>query len=148
MDIRVTIDANIVASGTAEDRSDAAPVRLMLAWQRGVFTLVFSDHLYGETERTFLSRYFVRNVREQRRIDMLAALRAGANFVEPDATVQGVASHPEDDRVLGTAVAGGAQYLVTGDHRLLALKQYHGVIILSANAFLAMLPGLLPIDEG
>jgi predicted nucleic acid-binding protein len=58
-------------------------------------------------------------------------------------TVEGVATHPEDDLVLATAVSGGAQFLVTGDHRLLALREYEGVVIVSVREFLALLPGLL-----
>lgn len=50
-----------------------------------------------------------------------------------------VATHPEDDLILATAVAGNAEYLVTGDRQLLALGTYEGVRIVSAAEFLAVL---------
>jgi predicted nucleic acid-binding protein len=56
--------------------------------------------------------------------------------------VTGVASHPEDDVVLATALSGSAQYLVTGDHGLLELRTYRDLIIVSVHEFLATLPGL------
>lgn len=38
--------------------------------------------------------------------------------------MQGVATHPEDDLLLATALNGGVQSLVTGDHGLLWLGAY------------------------
>lgn len=56
--------------------------------------------------------------------------------------MQGIATHPEDDLILTTALSGGAAFLVTGDHGLLRLGSYEGVSIVTVRAFLAMLPGL------
>jgi predicted nucleic acid-binding protein len=41
--------------------------------------------------------------------------------------------------VLGTAVAAGADYLVTGDAGLLAIGEYRGVRIVSAREFLLLI---------
>ncbi len=54
-------------------------------------------------------------------------------------TVQGVASHPEDDLILATAVSARADYLVTGDRQLLALGTFQGVQIVSPRDFVAIL---------
>jgi predicted nucleic acid-binding protein len=72
-------------------------------------------------------------------MDMLAT---DATLVALTVTVTGVASHPEDDLVLATAVSGGAGYLVTGDRQLLRLANYEGIIILTPRDFLATLGGL------
>jgi len=53
--------------------------------------------------------------------------------------VTGVATHPEDDLILATAVAGEASYLVTGDRKLRAVGAFQGVTILSPREFLARL---------
>jgi predicted nucleic acid-binding protein len=53
--------------------------------------------------------------------------------------VQGVASHPEDDLILATAVSAQADYLVTGDRQLLALGRYQGVEIVTPRAFATIL---------
>ena len=55
------------------------------------------------------------------------------------AQVQGVATHPEDDLILATAISGNADYLVTGDRQLLALGSYGGVRIVTPRDFLAIL---------
>ncbi|MGH7230968.1 MAG: PIN domain-containing protein [Nitrospiraceae bacterium] len=41
----------------------------------------------------------------------------------------------DDDIILGTALAGVCRCIVTGDKDLLLLERYHGVDIISPNAF-------------
>ncbi len=53
--------------------------------------------------------------------------------------VHGVATHPEDDLILATALSGQADYLVTGDRQLLNLGSYQGVTILTPRSFLELL---------
>ena len=47
-----------------------------------------------------------------------------------------IATHPEDDLVLATAVSAQADYLVTGDRQLLALGTYQGVRNVRAREFI------------
>ena len=58
--------------------------------------------------------------------------------------VQGVATHPEDDLVLATALSAQADYLVTGDRQLLKLEIYRGVRIVSPRAFREILESAGP----
>lgn len=51
----------------------------------------------------------------------------------------GVCRDPDDDYVLGCAVAGGVDYLVTGDADLLSVGQYRGVSIVDGRQFLSVL---------
>ena len=62
-----------------------------------------------------------------------------ARSIEPDPSVSGIADDEEDDMVLGTAVAAGAEYLVTGDKGLLAVRPHEGVAIVTAGEFLTIL---------
>ena len=50
-----------------------------------------------------------------------------------------MATHPQDDLVLAAAVSAGADYLVTGDRKLLSLGRYLGVTIVSPRTFLTLL---------
>jgi predicted nucleic acid-binding protein len=47
-----------------------------------------------------------------------------------------VSDDPDDNRVLECAVAGRADYIVSGDRHLLNLKQHAGIAILTAREFL------------
>jgi putative PIN family toxin of toxin-antitoxin system len=44
---------------------------------------------------------------------------------------------PRDDKFLELALAGRADFLLTGDADLLALRQFHGTAILTPAAYLA-----------
>lgn len=53
--------------------------------------------------------------------------------------VTSVATHPEDDLVLATAVSAQVDYLVTGDRQLQRLDTFQDVRILSPRQFLTIL---------
>jgi putative PIN family toxin of toxin-antitoxin system len=64
-----------------------------------------------------------------------AALETFMEFVEP-ATVEYIdIRDPDDEPVLGTAVAGGCSLLVTGDKDLLVLGECAGIRIVSPTEF-------------
>ncbi|MBW4494656.1 MAG: putative toxin-antitoxin system toxin component, PIN family [Oscillatoria princeps RMCB-10] len=54
-------------------------------------------------------------------------------------TLRVVDADPDDDMVLECAVVGDASYIITGDRHLLTLVSYHGISILKAADFLALL---------
>ncbi len=63
-------------------------------------------------------------------------LRDKAEPTSVTIAVIGIASHPEDDLVLATAVSGNVDYLVTGDLKLQALGRFRDVAIVSPRSFL------------
>jgi predicted nucleic acid-binding protein len=76
----------------------------------------------------------------QDRTDYLTLVPQHALIIPITAHVQRVATHPEDDVILATAESAQAQYLVTGDRKLLqGLGAYKGVKPLSPSAFLDVL---------
>ncbi len=70
---------------------------------------------------------------------MLALLRAAATVTPLTIEVAGVATHPEDDLILATAVASEAAYLVTGDRKLRSVGMFRDVAIISPREFLERL---------
>ncbi|MDE3225248.1 MAG: putative toxin-antitoxin system toxin component, PIN family [Nitrospirota bacterium] len=56
-------------------------------------------------------------------------------IVEPQALEVPACRDPDDDIVLGTALAGACQCLVTGDADLLALVRYRGIDMISPSSF-------------
>lgn len=144
--IRATVDTNALASGFLQEHEASAPVQLLNAWVAGAFTLVLSEHILEEVQRTFRKPYFARRMSVQQQADNLALLRTLAVITPLTASVSGVVAHAADDLVLATALSGQAQFLVTGDYKLIGLKQYQGILLVTAHEFLSMLPGLL--DQG
>lgn len=57
-------------------------------------------------------------------------------MVTPDIVLAVVREDPDDDRVLECAVAGEADYMVSGDRHLLKLGSYGGIPILTVRQFM------------
>ena len=53
--------------------------------------------------------------------------------------VSGIATHPEDDFIIATALSGNADFLVTGDRQLRQLDNVNGVGIVTPREFVTIL---------
>ena len=60
-----------------------------------------------------------------------------AELVTPEMDLEAVEDDPDDDKILECAVAGNADYIVSGDSHLLDIEEYRGVEILSPDEFLS-----------
>lgn len=134
---RITLDANVLAP--AFTGKNSAPVRLIGLWRAGLFELVLSDHLLQEFARTLSDPYYVRRFSPIEGALTLALLSARAHITGLTVPVNSVATHPEDDLVLSTALSGNASILCTRDKQLLRLRQHQTVSILSPGELLALL---------
>ena len=62
-------------------------------------------------------------------------IRTRFAIVEPAKLGRRVSRDPDDDVILGTAVAGRCELIVTGDEDLLVLESHEGVRIVSPRGF-------------
>jgi putative PIN family toxin of toxin-antitoxin system len=102
----------------------------------GRITLLISDWLLDEVTRTLAKPYFQLHVTVDVYRLITEALRTTAIRVPIGTPIIGIASHPEDDFVLATAVSAQADYLVTGDKQLQRLENVEGVSVVSPRDFL------------
>lgn len=101
--------------------------------------VIISEHILTGAEGVWNRPYFQDRFGLEMPRRALTTLRNRAEFIGPADNVRGVAEDEEDDLVLATAVAGRADYLVTGDKGLLALREFHGVAIITPRTFLDLL---------
>jgi putative PIN family toxin of toxin-antitoxin system len=136
--LQVVLDANTLASGAV-----AAPgttlAEVIDRWMSDEYDVVLSQAILTELHRTFANPYFTGRLSIQERTEYLALVSQHALLIPITATVQSIATHPEDDVVLATAESANASYLVTGDRKLQGLSSYKNIRILSPAAFLAVL---------
>jgi putative PIN family toxin of toxin-antitoxin system len=137
--MKAVLDANVLASGFVRMNPRAIPTQLVDAWRRGAFELVVSEHLRSETLRAFRAPYFRERLSPSQVSRAAAALLYQTTQVEITSDIHGIATHPEDDLVVATAVSAAADYLVTGDKKLQELGMYEGVRIISPRAFMDLL---------
>ena len=97
--------------------------------------LATSDALLRELEDTLRDKFEI----SPPVAAFLTAFRASVRVVHPAPLSSPVCRDPEDDIVLATAVAAGADTLATGDQDLLVLKSYRGIPIVTPRALLEAL---------
>ena len=137
--ISAVLDTNVLASGTISAAN--APGQILNAWHARKFELVTSAHIIDELTRTFQKPYFQKRLSSKATTNFIDLLQNEA-FVTPIIVkVQNVATHPEDDLTIATALSAKADYLVTGDQSLLNKvgNSYKGVILTTPSDFLKIL---------
>jgi putative PIN family toxin of toxin-antitoxin system len=127
--VRVFLDTNVIVAAFATRGLCADVFRLVLAEHE----LLVSVTLIEEVTRTLTKKI---RVPDQVVREIVAFLRASASTVEgapepPPIVVR----DPDDLVILGGALSGGADVLVTGDKDLLVLGQVGALRILNPRGF-------------
>lgn len=135
--MRVVLDTSVLVSGFLSRTSP--PGNLLLLWTYDYYELLISEHILDEFARTLAKPFFRQRLTPDAVSAAVALLRREARLISPTLSIQGVATHPEDDLILATAVAGRANYLVTGDAKLLRLETFEDVRLRSPRQFLEIL---------
>ena len=126
--MRVVLDSNVLLAGYGTRGLCEALLDVCL----DAHQLVLSEHILGELRRYLTVKF---KASEEHADAIIASLRKEAEVVEPAAVPSGAFTDPDDLPVIGTAVAGQADCLVTGDRELQALGSYENIPILSPRAF-------------
>ena len=135
--IYAVFDANVIAAGFPARPGTLKT--LIERWRAGEFELVVSTYILDEVAIAWSKPYW-RARFSARQVDAaLSLLRQRAQLTPISVFVEGVASHPQDDLIIATAVSAEAEYLVSGDKELQDLRSYGQVKIVSPAAFLAIL---------
>lgn len=136
--LRAVVDTNILIRALIKPRGTVGPILTQLA--SNAYTLVYSQPLLDElVEKLALSRIRVKYALDKQAIETtLALLALRGELVQPTRVVK-VCRDPDDNALLEAALAGGAEYVVTGDEDLLVLKKFETVRIVTPRVFLAAL---------
>ena len=134
--MRVVLDTNVLLAGFATHGLCEALLTLVYRDH----TVILSEHILDEVSRHFSGKFKAAKVQAEA---VVAFLRSSSEIVDPAAVPRGTLRDKDDLPVLGTAVAGAALCIVTGDQELLALGTFQGVDILSPRAFYDRLRDIL-----
>jgi putative PIN family toxin of toxin-antitoxin system len=136
---RAVLDSNVLVAGIPKSVGD--PAEVVNAWRTRRFLLVTSEYILGEVIEAWKNRYWSSRFSPVEIDSALSLLRIDAEVTPLTVPITGAAPHYHDDPVISTAINGAADFLVTRDQALLALKEFGGVTIVSPREFLTILDG-------
>ena len=131
--MRVVVDTNVLISALLADGKPRRLVALLIDTGQ----LVSSTQILAELADAASREKF--GVRQSRVTSFLSILSRGAILASVKRARRIVVEDPEDDVVLGTALAGGASYVVSGDRHLLDLGRFESVRIVTVEEMLRIL---------
>jgi putative PIN family toxin of toxin-antitoxin system len=136
MPFRIVLDTNVVISGLLWR---GTPHQVLKAVYKGDFIAFASIPLLDELFRTLSTPKLRRNISSTGYTpeELRALYESFINIVVPaplDEII--VIADPSDDIVIHTALAAGADFIITGNHHLLDLVSYSGISIVSPSNFL------------
>ena len=137
--MRVVLDANVFVSALISSRG--APRLIVDAWRDEAYGLLLSAAILTEMTRVMAYPRLaaLHGMSAAEVADWLALVREESRVVETNEQID-ISSNETDNRYLECAVAGGADYLITGDKQhLLPLGTLRGIRIVSPATFVALL---------
>ena len=142
--IRAVLDTNVLVSALISGLG--SPAALVAHWQAEEFEIVISTVILRELERVLhyakLRKHYPISEDEVQRFIHLFSTQAVEVF--PLVTVTVIERDSTDNRYLECALAGDAQYIVSGDRHLLELKEYRDIQILTPAEFVTLLSLVKP----
>lgn len=133
--MRVVLDTNVFVTALLHG---AIPRRVYHAFLSGQLTPVFSSHTLEELVDV-LTRPSLRVLMNEGEIlELLTLIQRDALMVHPTQHIN-ACRDPKDNILLECALAGRADYLITGDRDLLVLDPFRGIRILRPRDFLTRL---------
>lgn len=137
--MQVVLDTNVVVSVFMFPGS--VPGSLLEHWNTGDFAIVVSAALLSEYQRVLNYPH----LRPRHRLSsadieqVMDRFRTKGLLVSTEKPARVVPADPDDDVVIACAVAGDADYIVSGDRHLLEIGVHAGIRILLPAVFLVLL---------
>lgn len=138
--MKAVLDCNVFLSALI--RPGGPPALILTAMLRQEFELVLSPAIFSEYQRTInyprIRKRILLSAQELRELEddilVLAFWVESITLAHPL-----VVADPSDDAYLLAAAEGEADYVVSGDHHLLAFRKYEGIQIIPPRVFLQTL---------
>lgn len=135
--ITAVYDTNIIISGTFWVGS---PKRAIWLAKEGQVKVVTSETLLSELVDILTRSKGPFRLSLEEANEVVKDVRRYAHVVEPTRKVE-VCRDPGDNAVIECALAGQADYIVTGDADLLSLGRFEVIEIVEVSTFLSVLKG-------
>jgi putative PIN family toxin of toxin-antitoxin system len=139
--IRVVVDANVFVSAII--KPDSVPGTIINLIGQGLVRLVISQEIIAEIRQVLLYPKIKQLHRlTPKLIDQaLAEISEAAMVTSGAIQINGVKDDPKDNKYLECAIEGQVDFIISGDHHLIDLKEFEGIKIVEPATFLKLMAG-------
>jgi len=138
--IKVVLDTNIVISAPLSKDGNPAKIFELLLLEE---IKNFRSFEITEEIMDVLGREKIKKLLSQEKIDFILENYMNSSvFIQPGFTLNAIKEDEDDNRILECAEAAEADYIVTGDEHLLALRNFKNIKIVSPKEFLQIYQSL------
>jgi putative PIN family toxin of toxin-antitoxin system len=130
--IRVVLDTNVIVSALV---FGGVPRGILELAEAGQFELFYSQPIQTEVRRVLAEKFDWPQAMLQQALPVVWSM---GTLVAPVITLHAVPADPDDNRILECAVEARAQFVVSGDHHLLALQTYKSIPIVTPRQFIEL----------
>lgn len=128
---KVVVDTNIFVSAFLKG---GEPEQLIKKWKQGKIVILMSRDIIEEILEVLMRPRIGAPFSYIERLGKVIYKKA--IIVKPRQPLKVILYDPKDNKFLECAVEGKADYIISGDEHLLSLKEYQGIKIIKAKAFL------------
>ena len=134
--LKVVCDTNTLVSAAIARGNES---RLLCKAKAGEVDLLTSLPIIKELEEVLSRRAF--GLAAETVEEIVDEVVSFSTIIKTKSKLKVVKEDPSDDRILECAVDGKADYIISGDKHLLALKEYKGIRVASTREILEKLGG-------
>ncbi|PIW90762.1 MAG: putative toxin-antitoxin system toxin component, PIN family, partial [Nitrospirae bacterium CG_4_8_14_3_um_filter_44_28] len=126
--MRVVLDSNVIIAAFASRGLCSEVFEVCLSGH----SIVTSEHILSEVKTNLIKKI---RLPESIVKDIMEYLRDEAERVNPSELTDSPCRDKDDNIIIGTALSGNAEFIITGDEDLLVLKTYKGIDIITPREF-------------
>jgi len=127
--MKVVLDSNVIIAAFATKGLCSKIFEFCIFTQE----IITSDYILTEIERILLDKLKMPSEKVKERIEFIKSI---AKLVSPVKVEEHICKDKNDLPIIGTAIAGEAEVIVTGDTDLIEIQEYRNIKFLSPRDFL------------
>jgi putative PIN family toxin of toxin-antitoxin system len=132
--MRVVLDTTVIVAAFAARGLCAEVFEVCVSGH----SIVLSEHILSETQDKLIKKV---KLTKKAALAIIDYLRGIAEIVTPVRLDKSICRDKDDVIIIGTAISGLANFIITGDEDLLILKTYKDVKIVTPRQFWSSLRG-------
>lgn len=126
--MRIVLDTNVIVAAFATRGICSEVFEVCLSEH----TIIISEHILFEVKDKLQSKI---KLPKDITHDIIGYLRESAEICEPQHVSLGICRDKDDLKIIGTALSGNADFMITGDDDLLTSRKYDKTKIVSPRKF-------------